>query len=212
MAVKCNIKVLDRVRQGNRLHNLQSGKDKWERDLDFWPKDTIIESVLSSFSSSLFYVIQDLMSSIHFLHREEEVRDLMKGCRLLELSVVSIWVMKDGVLFNYSRKRSCIENEKDRSKDWSLWNTKRDGSWLRCVAMDADRLSVVCKVGWKPSEGRALYSEIMWSRWSSMLWSIMSKAADKSKRASRETFLSSRARRRSSMIFRSAVSVLCLGR
>ena len=55
--------------------------------------------------------------------------------------------MKDGVLFNYSRKRSCIENEKNRSKDWSLWNTERDGSWLRCVAMDADRLSAVCKVG-----------------------------------------------------------------
>ena len=27
--------------------------------------------------------------------------------------------------------------------------------------MDADRLSAVCKVGWKLVEGRALYSEIM---------------------------------------------------
>ena len=35
----------------------------------------------------------------------------------MELRVVSIGVMKDGVLFNYSRKISCIENEKDRSKD-----------------------------------------------------------------------------------------------
>ena len=41
----------------------------------------------------------------------------MRGCRLLELRVVSVGMMKDGVLFNYSRKRGCIENEKDRSKD-----------------------------------------------------------------------------------------------
>ena len=41
-----------------------------------------------------------------------------------------------------------------------------------------------------------------------MLWSILSKAADKSKRASRETFPSFRVRRRSLMIFRSALSVL----
>ena len=44
---------------------IKSGKEK-ERDLDFRPEDTIIASVLSSFSLSLFNVIQDLMSSIHF--------------------------------------------------------------------------------------------------------------------------------------------------
>ena len=42
---------------------IMSGKEK-ERDLDFRPEDTIIASVLSSFS--LFNVIQDLMSLIHF--------------------------------------------------------------------------------------------------------------------------------------------------
>ena len=36
--------------------------------------------------------------------------------------------MKDEVLFNYSRKRSCIENEEDRSKDWFPWNSERDGN------------------------------------------------------------------------------------
>ena len=46
---------------------IKSGKERErERDLDFRPEDTIIASVLSSFSLSLFNVIQDLMSSIHF--------------------------------------------------------------------------------------------------------------------------------------------------
>ena len=44
---------------------IESWKDK-ERDLDFRPKDTIIASVLLSFSLSLFGVVQDLMSAIHF--------------------------------------------------------------------------------------------------------------------------------------------------
>ena len=44
---------------------IMSGKEK-ERDLDFRPENVIIASVLSSFSLSLFNVIQDLMSSIHF--------------------------------------------------------------------------------------------------------------------------------------------------
>ena len=48
-------------------------------------------------------------------------------------------MMKDGVLFNYRRKRSCIENEEDRSNDLFLWNTNRDGSWLGCVAVYSDR-------------------------------------------------------------------------
>ena len=55
--------------------------------------------------------------------------------------------MKDGVLFNYSRKGSCIENEKDRFRDCFLWNTERNGSWLGCISMDADRLSAICNVG-----------------------------------------------------------------
>ena len=38
---------------------IKSGKEK-ERDLDFRLEDTIIASVLSSFSLSLFNVIQDL--------------------------------------------------------------------------------------------------------------------------------------------------------
>ena len=44
---------------------IKSGKEK-ERELDFRPDDAVIASVLSSFSLSLFYVIQDLLSSIHF--------------------------------------------------------------------------------------------------------------------------------------------------
>ena len=68
---------------------MKSRREK-ERDLDFRPEDTIIASVLSSFCLSLFNVIQDLMSSIHFCITEEEVRDLMRGCRHLELRVVSL--------------------------------------------------------------------------------------------------------------------------
>ena len=36
-----------------------------ERDLNFLPGDTIIASVLSSFSFSLFIVIEDLITSMH---------------------------------------------------------------------------------------------------------------------------------------------------
>ena len=73
--VKCNTKVLDRVRQENRCttYSYKVWEGKRERDLDFRPEDTIIASVLSSFSLSLFNVIQDLM----------------RGCRLLELRFVS---------------------------------------------------------------------------------------------------------------------------
>ena len=68
MAVKCNTKVLDRVRHGNRCttYSYKVWEGKRERDLDFWPEDMIIASVLSSFSLSLFNVSQDFMSSIHF--------------------------------------------------------------------------------------------------------------------------------------------------
>ena len=67
MTIKCNTKVLDRVRQGNRCTTYSYKVwGKKERDLDFRPEDTIIASVLSSFSLSLFHVIQNLMSSIHF--------------------------------------------------------------------------------------------------------------------------------------------------
>ena len=44
-----------------------------------------------------------------------------------------------------------------------------------------------------------------------MLWSIVSKAADKSKKASRETIPASK-ERRALTIFRGAVSVLCPSR
>ena len=42
----------------------ESGKEK-QRDLHFLPEDTITAFVLSSFSLSLFSVVQDLMSSVH---------------------------------------------------------------------------------------------------------------------------------------------------
>ena len=157
VAIKCNSKVLDRVRQGNRCttYRYKVWEGKREKDLDFQSEDIIIASVLSSFSLSLFSVIQDLMSSIHCCIERKRSGIWWGGADFWSW-VISVRVMNDGVLFNYSRKRSCLENEKDRSKDWSLWNTERDGSWLGCVAMDADRLSAVCKVGWKPVEGRAL--------------------------------------------------------
>ena len=68
MAIKCNTTILDKVQQGNRCttYSYKVWEGKRERDLDFRPEDTIIASILSSFSLSLFNVIQDLMSSIHF--------------------------------------------------------------------------------------------------------------------------------------------------
>ena len=40
---------------------IKSGKEK-KKDLDFRPEDMIIASILSSFSLSLFNIIQDIMS------------------------------------------------------------------------------------------------------------------------------------------------------
>ena len=70
--------ILDIVRQGNRCttysYKVWEGKRERERDLDFRPEDTIISSVLSSFILSLFNVIQDLMSSIHFCIEKKRSR------------------------------------------------------------------------------------------------------------------------------------------
>ena len=63
--------------------------------------------------------------------------------------------------FQWQWKRCCLKIKQYRSKDWSLQNTEWDGNWFRGVEIDTDRLSVVCKVGWKPLQGHALYSEIM---------------------------------------------------
>ena len=48
---------------------IKSEKEK-ERDLDFPPEDTIIATVLSSFSLSLFNIIQDLMSIYFCIERK----------------------------------------------------------------------------------------------------------------------------------------------
>ena len=66
VTVKCNTKVFDRVRHGDRCTTCSHRA--WEggkRDLDFLPEDTIIASVLWSLSLSSFAVIQVLTSSIH---------------------------------------------------------------------------------------------------------------------------------------------------
>ena len=70
----------------------ESGKEK-ERDLDFRPEDTIIASVLSSFSLNLFNVIQDLMSSIHSCierkrHRNDDTWRLLNGTSALRCTIV----------------------------------------------------------------------------------------------------------------------------
>ena len=143
------------------------------------------------------------------LHGDEEICDLMRHLRFLELRVIGVWVVKDTVLFNDSGKINCVKNKQYRSKDSSLWNTEWAGNWFRGVAVDADRLSAVYKVDENNSKAIPCVPKTWWSRWNNMLWSILSKAADKSKRASRETFSSSKERRRSITILRSAVWVLC---
>ena len=49
---------------------------------------------------------------------------------------------KDRYFFNDNRikKEKLCKNKEYRSQDTSLWNTESDGSWLRRVAVDADRL------------------------------------------------------------------------
>ena len=61
----------------------ESGKEE-ERDLGSLTEDTIIASVWSSLSSSLFTVIQ--VSILSRLQHGEEIWDLMRGHRFLELS------------------------------------------------------------------------------------------------------------------------------
>ena len=54
---------------------------------------------------------------------------------------------EDRAPVNDSGKKSCAKSKECRYKDCSLWNTERDGSWLRGVAVDADRLSAACEAG-----------------------------------------------------------------
>ena len=65
--VKCQLSVTPRfLTESDTTYNYKVWEGKRERDLDFRPEDAIIASVLSSFSLSLFNVIQELMSSIYF--------------------------------------------------------------------------------------------------------------------------------------------------
>ena len=73
----------------------------------------------------------------------------MSGRKFLELRVISVWVVKDSnceELF-IDNGKSCVKSKEYRSKDRSFWDTEGDGKWPRGVAVDADRLSAVCKVG-----------------------------------------------------------------
>ena len=95
---------------------------------NFLPKNTIIALVLSSLS----------LRSYTSTWRGGDL-GLADGCQFWEMGV-STWLVKDRVLFSESRKRSCIKNKEYRSKDWSLWNTEWDGSWLRGEAVDTNKV------------------------------------------------------------------------
>ena len=142
----------NRVRQGNRCttdsHRVWEGGR--ERDLDSLTENTIIASVLSSLSLSLFTVTQALTSSIHWRGRHLGLNEGPRISGAESHCHMSGWVVKDRVLFHDGGKRICVKNTEDRSKDGSLWNTEWDGSWLRGVAMDTNRLGAVRKVWREP--------------------------------------------------------------
>ena len=121
---------------------IKSGKWK-ERDLDFRPEDMIIASVLSLLSLSLFNIIQDLMSSIHFCIERKRSGIWWGGKSAFQLQL-----------------KEELHRER-RGQVQGLIHLEHRKRWELAQSMDADRLSAVCRVGWKPIEGCALYSEIM---------------------------------------------------
>ena len=92
-----------------------SGKEE-ERELDFLPEETIIASVVSSLSLSVFTVIHVLTSSMHFSMERRRSGNLTRGRRFLELRVIGAWVMKERVLFNNIGKEMLFKKTKTKAK------------------------------------------------------------------------------------------------
>ena len=145
VTVKCNTKVSTRVRNGNSCTAYSHRVWEGERDLEFLPQNIIIASVLSWLS----IVIQVLTPSIHFRMERMRSRIWWEAANFLSWLVIGVWMVKDWVFFTDSGRRSCVKNKEYRPKDWFLWNIKWDGSCLRGVAVDTDRLGAFCKVWWK---------------------------------------------------------------
>ena len=59
------------------------------------------------------------------LKHSERVRRVTRGKGNIQLAVISIQVVIDGVFVDNSAERSGVHCEKERTKDGALWHTKR---------------------------------------------------------------------------------------
>ena len=165
---------------GHRVTVIESGKED-DRDLDFLPQYIIIASVtaLSSLSLNLFTLIQILTPSVHFCmgRRRSGVWWGAEDFWSSESSAYEWW------------RTECISVTVEREAVYKTKTTTRPRTdpcrtpnKMGGVAVDTDR---VWSVGYDKNHFKVVpcIPTSWWRRWSNMLWSIVSKAADKSKRA-----------------------------
>ena len=158
-------------------------------------------SVLSLLSLRVFSSIQVWMSDRQV--SREDIADWWKD-RDLELSIVRERLRLNRVTLNQVRKRFCVEDEENWAQHRTLWHTIGKAWGLWDVVIDDDWLCSICQIRKRPGE----MPYMCWSLSRSMPWSIVSKAAERSKSVRRETLQESSARRMSFVILKRALSVL----
>ena len=120
----------------------------------------ISASVLPSFSFSLLcHPRLNVMDTL--LHGLNEFINLLWRGRFLQLSVTSKTMKKDRVAVHNIRGRCGIQNEKNRSKDRSLWDSAAAGRWGRVTVVYSYSLSSVCEVRREPVECNIMYAKDM---------------------------------------------------
>ena len=84
------------------------------------------------------------------LHGLNEFINLLWRGRFLQLSVISKRMMKDRVVVHNIREGCSTQNEKNRSRDRSLWDSAADGHWGRATVVYSYSLRSVCEARREP--------------------------------------------------------------
>ena len=131
--------------------------------------------------------------------RRRRMELIRRSSKLAVRTRLRTWVFKDRWQYIGPKTDPCgTSQDTDAGTDVCEW-TETD--WIRPERYDENQSRTV------PERPKSCFN--LWRR---MLWSIVSKAADRSNEARREMFPSSKERRRSLTIFRRAVYVECPGR
>ena len=117
--------------------------------------------------------------------------------RHFELSIVREKLRLNRVTLNQVRKRFCVEDEENWTQHGTLWHTIEKACRLWDVAIDDDWLCSICQIRRKSGACSTGMPYMCLSLLRSMQWSVVSRAAERSKSVRRETLPESSARRMS---------------